>query len=90
MQISAITKKRLSDLNWKNQLQSVWQAELRIKVTFNLVILRDLSLSHLFSLSLDSELRMHFTFISFLDKITNKNVSKGCSKLFFSWLGNIK
>lgn len=58
VQISAITKKRLSDLNWKDQLHSVWQAELHIKVTFDLVILRDPSLSQLLSLALDSELRM--------------------------------
>lgn len=90
VRISAITKKRLSDLNWKDQLHSVWQAEVHIKVTFDLVILRDLSLSLLFSLALDSELRMHFIFISNLARIANKYISKSTSELFFKWLGNIK
>lgn len=83
VQISAITKKRLSDLNWKDQLHSVWQAELYIKVTFDLVILRDPSLSQLPSLALDSELRMHSIFISYLDKIANKSIYRSSSKLFF-------
>lgn len=90
VQISAITKKRLSDLNWKDQPHSLWQAKVHIKVTFDLVILRDLSLSQLFSLALDSKLRMHFVFISCLAKRANKNISKSSSKLFFKWLGNIK
>lgn len=88
--ISAITKKRLSDLNWRDQLQSVWQAKLHIKVTFDLVILRALSLSQLFSLRLDSELRMRFACTSYLAKIANKNIPESSSKLFFKWLGNTK
>lgn len=91
VQISAITKKRLSDLNWKDQLHSVWQAELHIKVTFDLVILRGLSLSQLFSLALDGDLRMHFVFISYLAKTAKKKKnSKISSKLFFKLLGDIK
>lgn len=38
--ISAITKKIVSDLNWKDQLHSVWQAELCIEVSFDSVVLK--------------------------------------------------
>jgi len=79
VQISAITKKRLSDLNWKDQLHSVWQAEKRIKITFDLVISRAVSLSQWFYLALDSECRMQFIYIYYLTKTANKSISKSSS-----------
>lgn len=69
-------QEKLSDLNWKDQLHSVWQAELHIKVTFDLVILKDLSLSQLLSLALDSELRMQFILVLFRENCKQKYFQK--------------
>lgn len=75
---------KLSDLNWKDQLYSVWQAELHIKVTFDLVILKDLSLSQLLSLALDSELRMQFILVLFRENCKQKYFQKFFWTVFLS------